>query len=142
MIEDNVYKEAIRRVRLDRHPDMKMSVKQFYLYLVDLADERGHIHMTTRELNSATGISIGAISEAIEVLRERGYIQAGLSERERGYQIWFITVPEVAREAGAGAEQGNRRTFHAQGVQITVSVEKEPHPYPAKERQGETQRES
>ncbi len=115
----DVYQTAVGRVRKDAR--LSHIEKLLYLFLVDLTQEQGSIHMSMRALTQETGISSAALVPAIPRLKELGYIRASKLPGKSGHENYLIYVDMTAEEPKPVQTMEAR----INGVKVTIRVEKE-----------------
>lgn len=115
----DVYQTAVARVRKDGR--LSHLEKLLYLFLVDIAQEQGSVHLSMRALSQATSISPAALVEAIPRLRDLGYIRASKLPGKSGHSNYLIYVDMTTQEP----KPAQVMEVRIDGVKVTIRIEKE-----------------
>lgn len=115
----DVYQTAVGRVRRDAR--LSHLERLLYIFLVDIAQESGSIHMSMRALTKETGISSAALVDAIPRLKSLHYIRADKLPGKSGHENYLIFTDVEASEM----KQVQMMEVRIDGVKVTIRVEKE-----------------
>lgn len=111
-----MYTEIIPQIRKDKR--LSHIEKLLCIFLIDLGGETKSVHLSLRQIEAETGISIQAVHAAIPRLAEFGYIRAGKGEGTReSYSIYVGDAPPGPKVT--------RMEHRIAGARIIIMIEEE-----------------